>query len=384
MKTKKIKKILKRVLITILVIGVIIMFLDRSFSAAKYKSGDPRMKPILNSPQYQSGKFRNPQKWKQPSIGEMLSMMWDFIFKGDERRPSVKLPSLKADLKYFNDTGKNQLNATWLGHSSIMLNIDGQKILLDPVFEKKVSIMGPSRFNGELPLDPEQIEKVDIIIISHNHYDHLNKFSIQLLNEKAKLFIVPLGVGAELKAWGVPRKKIIELDWWDEYKVNNNLLIAAAPAQHFSGRGLSDRDNTLWASWVIKTDNHKIFFGGDSGYFDGFKQIGEKYGPFDITFLECGAYNEKWHPVHMYPEETVMAHIDLKGEILHPIHWATFNLSLHSWYEPMERLSRSAETNGIKYAVPIPGDTTIYGGYIPVKKWWSEYTKKDKQQKQGE
>ena len=378
MKRNKIKKILKRGLIIILAIGVIIMFLDRSFSAAKYKDGDPRFGSLLQSPQFISGKFQNSKKWEQPSIGESLSTMRDFIIKKKERTPAVQLPCRNADLNYFNDQGRNQLSATWLGHSSIMLNMDGYQILIDPVFEKRVSIIGPSRFNGELPLDPEQIKEVDIVIISHNHYDHLNKFSIQLLREKTGLFIVPLGVGAELEGWGVSREKVIEMDWWDEYHVNKDILIAAAPAQHFSGRGLTDRNKTLWASWIVRTKNHKIFFSGDSGYFHGFKQIGEKYGPFDMTFLECGAYNEKWHHIHMYPEETVRAHLDLKGDILHPIHWATYNLSLHSWHEPMDRFSRAAEISGIKFSTPIPGETTIYGNYIPTKKWWEKYKKKQK------
>lgn len=375
MKRKKIKIILKRGLITIAAIGVAIMFLDRSFSAAKYTKNDPRMDPILKSPQFQSGKFRNTQGWKQPSPGDMFSTMRDFIFKRGERTPSVKLPGQNVDVKYFSDQKQKQLSATWLGHSSLMLNMNNYKILIDPVFKKRISIVGPSRFNGEMLLDPDHIKKVDVVIISHNHYDHLNKISIQLLREKTGLFIVPLGVGAELEGWGVSRNKIIELDWWDEYNVKEDLFIAAAPAQHFSGRGLTDRDKTLWASWIVRTEDHKIYFSGDSGYFDGFKQIGEKYGPFDITFLECGAYNEKWHHIHMYPEETVRAHIDLKGDVLHPIHWGTFNLSLHSWYEPMDRLSEAAEKSGIKVATPIPGETTIYGKYIPSEKWWDKLKK---------
>jgi L-ascorbate metabolism protein UlaG (beta-lactamase superfamily) len=253
-----------------------------------------------------------------------------------------------------------------------MINIDGYKIMTDPVFEKSVSFFGPTRYNGEVPLEIENLPMIDVVIISHNHYDHLNKSSIEMLNEKTEKFIVPLSVGAELEDSGVPRDKIIELDWWDEYRVNNNLLIVATPAQHFSGRGLTDRDETLWASWVVKAPNHKIYFSGDSGYFDGFKQIGEKYGPFDITFLETGAYNEKWHHIHMYPEETVQAHIDLQGNVLHPIHWATFNLSLHTWYDPMERLTKSAESLGVLAATPVVGETTILGEYIPTNKWWNE------------
>ncbi|MCP5104016.1 MAG: hypothetical protein GY950_11585 [bacterium] len=273
-------------------------------------------------------------------------------------------------MEQFNNPGGDQLNVTWLGHSSLMINIDGFKILTDPVFPKRVSVFGPTRFNGDVPLDINQLEEIDVVIVSHNHYDHLNKFSIRFLNERTKRFIVPLGVGAELEGWGVARGKIVELDWWDEYRVEKNLLIAATPAQHFSGRGLSDRDETLWASWVIQAPHHKVFFSGDSGYFDGFKAIGDKYGPFDMTFMECGAYNEKWHHIHMFPEETVRAHLDLRGKVLHPVHWATFNLSLHPWYEPMQRLRGAADAANVKTATPVVGETTVYNGHIPSQKWW--------------
>ncbi|MCP4150781.1 MAG: hypothetical protein GY757_23750 [bacterium] len=296
--------------------------------------------------------------------------MWKFVTSDTERSPKETLPVRSVDLETFSRPVTDGLSAAWLGHSSLMINIDGYKILADPVFEKKVSIVGPTRFNGDVPLDIDKLPEIDVVIVSHNHYDHLNKYSIQSLNSRTKVFIVPLGVGAELEGWGVSRDKIVELDWWEEYLVDENLKIAATPAQHFSGRGLSDRDKTLWASWAIQAPNHSVFFSGDSGYFDGFKKIGEKYGPFDMTFIECGAYNEKWHHIHMYPEETVQAHLDLKGKLLHPIHWATFNLSLHAWYEPMVRLTTAAEAANVKTALPIVGETTVYNHYTPSTKWW--------------
>lgn len=170
----------------------------------------------------------------------------------------------------------------------------------------------------------------------------------------------------------MPREKIVELGLWEEFRFDSRLVFAATPAQHFSGRGLFDRNKTLWASWVIKTPDHSLFFSGDSGYFDGFKAIGEKYGPFDMTFIECGAYNESWSQIHMFPEQTVQAHIDLRGKVLHPIHWGTFNLALHPWYEPMERLSAAARAAEVEIATPVVGDTTTYGKRIPVAKWWQQ------------
>lgn len=356
----------------IALVTVTTIFINQSCSSASYNVKDSRMNYINESPQFSDGKFKNTVEWEEPSFGEYFSMTWDFLFTGDQRSPDGALPSKKVNLDHFNNPDTNQLNVTWLGHSSLMINIDGYKILTDPVFEKRVSFFGPTRFNGDVPLNIEEIPNIDVVIISHNHYDHLNGYSIKLLNEKTGRFFVPLGVGAELEGWGVPRAKITELDWWDEIQVNEHLMIAATPAQHFSGRGLSDRYETLWASWVIKSKNHKVFFSGDSGYFDAFKTIGEKYGPFNMTFLESGAYNERWHILHMYPEEAVQANIDLRGDVLHPIHWGTFDLSLHSWFDPIVRLTDAADSLGVTVATPIVGETTVYNTQIPQEKWWEK------------
>jgi L-ascorbate metabolism protein UlaG (beta-lactamase superfamily) len=170
--------------------------------------------------------------------------------------------------------------------------------------------------------------------------------------------------------WGVPQGKIVELNWWQEYRFDQKLMVAATPAQHFSGRGITDRNKTLWASWVIAAPYHKLFYSGDSGYFGEFKKIGAKYGPFDMTFIECGAYGKSWPLVHMFPEQTVQAHMDLKGIVLHPIHWATFNLALHPWYEPMVRLTAAANSQNVKIATPMVGETTVFRMRIPAARWW--------------
>jgi L-ascorbate metabolism protein UlaG (beta-lactamase superfamily) len=240
------------------------------------------------------------------------------------------------------------------------------------VFEKRISVFGPTRFNGDVPLDIQQIPEMEAVIISHDHYDHLNKYTVQRLIEKSDKFVVPSAVGARLMHWGVPQDKIVELKWWQEYRLDQNLKLAATPAQHFSGRGITDHNKTLWASWVIQSPFHKLFYSGDSGYFGGFKQIGDKYGPFDITFIECGAYSKSWPRVHMFPEQTVQAHLDLSGDLLHPIHWATFNLALHPWYEPMVRLTAAADAKNVKIATPVAGETTVHERSIPSARWWEQ------------
>ena len=326
--------------------------------------------PYQSSPFLAGGRFNGQPVKLEMSTCEIVSGVWSYLSNANNGSPTAELPVKPLVPSFFTDPGGNQLNATWLGHSSLLINMDGYRLVTDPVFEKRVSPLGPTRFNGAVPLDIHQVPRIDAVIISHDHYDHLNKHSVQQLAPKTHRFVVPLGVGALLVKWGIPAEKTIELGWWEEYRFDENLTIAATPAQHFSGRGLTDRNRTLWASWVVRSPFHNIFFSGDSGYFDGFKRIGDTYGPFDMTFIECGAYNQAWSQVHLFPEQTVQAHLDLKGRILHPIHWGTFNLALHPWYEPMERLAAAAKAAGIRTATPVPGETTISPAKIPGSQWW--------------
>ena len=363
-----------KIILSILIIATCIAIVNciGSDTPAANNSGDALTGKIEGSPEYKEGRFNDMGNTLDMSFTEYVSTTWEFLFTKNNRTPAAELPVKRVELSHFKNKDGNQLNVTWLGHSSLMINIDGYRILTDPVFEKRVSILGPTRFNGNVPMDISQMPQVDAVIISHDHYDHLNKYSVKNLIEKTNRFIVPLKVGDLLADWGVPRNKIVELDWWQEYSPDHTLMVAATPARHFSGRGITDRNKTLWASWVIKTPSHNLFFSGDSGYFDGFKQIGDRYGPFDMTFIECGAYGEGWPNVHMFPEQTVQAHLDLKGDVLHPIHWGTFNLALHPWYEPMERLTAAANLNNVKTATPIVGETTVYDLKIPTARWWQQ------------
>jgi L-ascorbate metabolism protein UlaG (beta-lactamase superfamily) len=236
--------------------------------------------------------------------------------------------------------------------------------------KKKIFLIGPVKFKRHFPIDLDTLPDIDVVIVSHDHYDHLNKASVQALEKITQLFVVPAGVGGRLRSWGIRKKKIVELKWWEYVDVDAKLKITATPAQHFSGRSLTDRNRTLWASWAIESTSHTVFFSGDSGYFGGFKQIGEQLGPFDMAFLECGAYHHLWHAVHMYPEETVQAHLDLQAAVLHPIHWGTFNLSFHPWYEPMQRLAAAAWKQQVVYATPVVGETIVPEQNRLGSHWW--------------
>ena len=226
-----------------------------------------------------------------------------------------------------------------------------------------------NRFAYEVPIDLESIPHVDAIILSHDHYDHLDYPSIMKLKDKVDHFFTPLGVGSHLIRWGVDESKITELDWW-ESKTIDNIQLVATPARHFSGRGISDRNKTQWASWAIIGEKERIFFSGDSGYGPHFKEIGEKYGPFDFAMMECGQYNERWEAIHMMPEQTIQASIDVKSNLMMPIHWSAFNLSLHSWTDPVERAVKAAQTQGVNILTPQIGLRFSPGLEIKNEFWW--------------
>ena len=349
------------------------MLFNQSCSSAKNYSGETHMKKIDNSDHYKDGKFFNYNDNFEINYFKILPILWDVLFTDNDRKPDVKLPTQKVDVNQILNAKSNELKVTWIGHSSQIINLDGRIILTDPVYENKTAFLGPSRYNGDVPLNMKALPEIDLVIISHNHYDHLNATTIETIHPRVKHFIAPLMVGAALENMGVPREKITELDWWNEIILFEDLFIALTPAQHFSNRGLFDSRKTLWGSYVIQGSYHKIYYSGDSGYFDGFKQIGDKYGPFDYTFLECGAYNERWHPMHMMPEETAQAHLDLKGKILQPIHWGTFNLALHAWYDPIVRVSKAADSLGIQISTPIVGETITIDENLVTERWWEQF-----------
>lgn len=258
-----------------------------------------------------------------------------------------------------------------LGHSSLILKLDNQLIMTDPVFSERASpvqFFGPKRFHPT-PISLEGLPEIDVVLISHDHYDHLDKASVKQLADKVALFLVPLKVGVLLQEWGIAKEKIAEFNWW-ESKVVNGIEYVFTPTQHFSGRGLGDGNSTLWGSWVIRSHSQSLYFSGDSGYFDGFKAIGEKYGPFDLTMIETGAYNSLWSKIHMFPEQSVQAHLDLKGKVMLPIHNSTFDLSMHDWYEPMEQAWQISQEKGVSMISPEIGQRNVIGAPQPIHPWW--------------
>ena len=333
---------------------------------------DGNRSKIMNSKNYKNKKFQNIGgiSTKMTPI-KMLPLLPQWFCSDVEKTPIWTIPVIKRNKKDFEGFNDSLVRLTWLGHSSFLVEIDGKKLLIDPIFASSASPVPffVRRFNKTLPMELDELPNIDAVIISHDHYDHLNYNAVNNLKDRVKIFYVPLGVASLLRYWGVPKEKIIELDWWDEAEFEG-LKFVCTPAQHFSGRGLTDRNNTLWCSWVMKGKVKSLFFSGDSGYFNGFKEIGNKYGPFDVCMMECGQYNKLWQEIHMMPEQTAIAFKDLKGKVLVPMHWGSFSLSLHKWNEPVERLLKAGKKDILLIATPMIGESLIYPGDIPNKKWW--------------
>ncbi len=325
------------------------------------------------SENYREGIFHNRIPINM-SMGarNMDSLSYEFFFNENERAPKEVPPIEKLSAEsFFGDNEK--LSFVWFGHSTLLIKMDEKTILIDPMFSDVPSphpMLGNSRYQKELPMDVNKLPKVDYVFISHDHYDHLDYQSIQLLKKKVNQFYVPLGIGRHLKDWGIAEENIIEFDWWDEYVVDDFEFVFT-PARHFSGRGITNRFSTLWGSWVIRSPNNSIYFSGDSGFGDHFKEIGDKYGPFDLAFLECGQYNEMWADVHMMPHETAQAAIDLKAKSMMPIHWGSFTLSLHSWTDPIERIMEETNKFNMPLVAPNIGEIVSVGNGTPsLHRWW--------------
>lgn len=325
--------------------------------------------PHAQSPQYRDGSFRNPVEPRM--LGDAWGLTWRFLFgKSPDTVPSAPLPVSPITREQLLAAPDGTLYR--LGHSTVLIKLGGAFWLTDPVFSQRASPVqwaGPKRFHP-LPISIDALPPIKGVILSHDHYDHLDKAAILALAGKTEHFLTPLGVGDLLIEWGVDEAKVLQLDWWDSIPVGG-LRFVATPSQHFSGRAMFAKNPTLWASWVIESDDLRLFFSGDTGYFDGFKAIGDRYGPFDLTLLECGAYNSDWPDVHMQPEQTLQAHLDLRGRWLLPVHNGTFDLAFHSWHEPLDRISALAAARGVDIATPQIGQAVSIRQPPTGAAWWA-------------
>ncbi|MCX5425163.1 MBL fold metallo-hydrolase [Streptomyces sp. NBC_00078] len=338
-----------------------------------------RLARIRRSPHFKDGVFQNPGGTARTRPSGSTVDLAKVFFDKDERprrapRGTVPVhPTTLADITKPPATG---LRLTWMGHSSVLAEIDGQRVLFDPVWGERCSpfsFVGPKRLHP-VPLPLAALGPVDVVVISHDHYDHLDLPTIKALAGMDTLFAVPLGVGAHLEYWGVSADRVRELDWHEATKVGG-LTLTATPARHFCGRGLRNTQHTLWASWSVAGAEHRIFHSGDTGYFDGFKDIGAEHGPFDATMIQIGAYSDFWPDIHMTPEEGLRAHLDLQGGephgVMMPIHWATFNLATHPWAEPGEGTVAAAHATGSRAALPRPGEPfEPTAETVPSEPWW--------------
>lgn len=329
-----------------------------------------RLARKISSPRWRDGKFHNGLP-EFTNFSQALSKM----LTSKQTTPNSPIPTVSRKKPEFDTPPASGLRVTWIGHSSVLVEIEGHRFLTDPVWAERaspVSFAGPKRF-FPAPLPLNEIPKLDAVVLSHDHYDHFCKDTLEFLARTGVPFIAPLGLGDRLEELGVHHSKITEADWWEEITIGS-IKLACVPARHFSGRTLWDRNTTLWCGWAFVGKTRRFYFSGDTGYFPGFKEIGQKYGPFDVAAIESAAYNSAWPDVHIGPEQAIQACLDVQGKLYLPIHWATFNLSTHSWTEPGERLIVRAQSLGVKVVLPKPGES-VDPASIPdrlFKKWWPD------------
>ncbi|OXS57640.1 hypothetical protein B1A99_16420 [Cohnella sp. CIP 111063] len=355
------------------IVAIAVLLIVRYYPPLGGKASRESKRRIEASPQSRDRKFEN----QIPTSMNMdfrtgLKVFVDMIKGHPQSRPKQPLETERLTPDRLSAGGDAAV--TWFGHSAVLLKLDGKTLFLDPMLGRVPSpfpMLGGRRYSKRLPIEIDQLPSIDAVVISHDHYDHLDYGTIKKLRSKVRRFIVPLGVAAHLERWGVDPSIITEHDWWDELEYEG-LKLVCAPARHFSGRNVgSNRNSTLWCSWVIAGRQAKVYFSGDSGYGPHFKEIGDKHGPFDLTLMECGQYDERWSAIHMMPEQTVQAHLDVRGRTMLPIHWGAFTLALHAWTDPVERAAKAARERGATVVTPKIGEIVPIADPQPkAKAWW--------------
>lgn len=329
-----------------------------------------RLERMRASPQYDRDEeeFVNPLGHMRSDWGEVV---WAYMTNDAVTAPDGSLPTDEALAKRLRTPAASGLRIHWIGHSTMLIEIEGKRVLTDPMFSDRASPaswVGPLRFTPPA-LEIDELPPLDAVLISHDHYDHLDVSSIRALGQRGVPFFVPLGVGAHLEYWGVPAAQIREMDWWDEAQVGP-LTIACVPSRHFSGRGVFNRNSTLWSSWALVGEEKRAYFSGDTSLTPDFLDIGSRYGPFDIAMMESAAYNPLWPDSHMGPEQAMDAFQMVRGRLFVPIHWGTFQLALHGWTEPAERLLAAASVRGVHLVIPTPGQSVEPNSPATKERWW--------------
>jgi L-ascorbate metabolism protein UlaG (beta-lactamase superfamily) len=365
-----IKKIMITLLIVIITIGIGTFLFLNTERFGKHPTGE-RLERIKKSPNYKNGSFQNLHHTPMLTEGVGYSrVMYDFLFGTKPKEPTKNLPSVKTDLKNLN---KEENVLIWIGHSSYFMQLDGKKILVDPVFSGNASPLSftTKAFKGTDIYTTDKIPKIDYLFLTHDHWDHMDYKTLKKLQPKIKKVITGLGNGAHLEAWGFDPKRILEGDWYDSFTFADDVTVHITPSRHFSGRGFT-RAKTLWASFVLKTPNHSIYIGGDGGgYGTHFKDIVNKYGPFDLAVLENGQYNKNWKYIHMLPGEQLMAATDLGAKTVLPVHSGKFTLSNHDWDTPFRNITKEKEQNDIRIITPRIGEKAILDDTNQkFSQWW--------------
>jgi len=330
-----------------------------------------RLERARGSPHFDGKEFVNSVPTHMLVPGTFWQMLRHQFFGTEQRVPLVPLPVVARSTADYAAPPSSGLRATWIGHATVLLELDGARLLTDPIWSERASpstLVGPRRFQPP-PIALEALPPVDAVVISHDHFDHLDMATVRALAARGTRFAVPLGVGAHLDAWHVPAAQIDELDWGESVTVAG-LTLTATPARHYSGRNPLRSNQALWASWVLKGAEHRVFFSGDTGYFDGFAKIGERYGPFDLTLVKIGASDPTWQEIHMSPEEAVQTHLDVRGRLMLPVHWGTFNLGYHAWNQPAEAAVSAATARGVSLVVPRIGEWVDSAAPPRFNPWW--------------
>ena len=332
----------------------------------------PRQERVDASPQWDGVRFRNTSQVPRGNPSVAMPSMKEFICGGDRRVPQAPLPSLNplGGWKRPVDSG---LRATWLGHSTVLIEIDGYRVLTDPVWGPRASpsrFIGPKRFQP-VPVAIRELPPLDAVIVSHDHYDHLDYTTMRAMRRMSVPVVTSLGVGSHLESFGIAPERIVELDWWESHRLpGTDLTLHAAPSHHFSGRGLKDGNKTLWSSFVVRSPRHRVFFSGDTGPTDEHAEIHARLGPFDLVMLEVGAWHPAWGNIHLGPANALAAHTLLGGGPLLPVHWGTFNLALHPWDEPVETLLQLAPKTSSRLILPRLGEPVEPAHEFAITPWW--------------